>query len=391
MGNVEDPENSSSSLTFGLSFGGNNAAGSGQPLCTWSSASCPQSLLTARWGSQNRPEKCIRYWGQQTASQEGNYSLTESVFSCWLYFQEDQQGSVLKAGHSIHSLWTSRRAEPALGTPGALLLLPASPFLFFTWPSNWRVHSHTWRDLGMQLLPYSGVTSWLGFWARSWELVELAGGFLSQQFCKRRQWLPNMQNAAQQQSLQREHQQHKLCSPRSWCWTLGSQGARAEIVLCTADTLLSEFTHSPEFLSPFHFHCHQKAWSLLPPPLHHPHPLQTRMPAVLCHLHCLLYLRKELKLGRKKDTVMPLSVQPGGICSWVHRTCERKAAASGAQLILHILIESDQAQSNLSPHSRKDSRTAAELQCCASSPASFWPNSLGCYCFMILWSNITKK
>lgn len=44
-------------------------------------------------------------------------------------------------------------------TPG-LLLLPAppqAPFLFSTWPPTWRVHSHMWQDLGMQLLPYSSV------------------------------------------------------------------------------------------------------------------------------------------------------------------------------------------------------------------------------------------
>lgn len=45
------------------------------------------------------------------------------------------------------------------------------------------------------------------------------------------------------------------------------------------------------------------------------------MPAALCHLHCLLYLRKELNWEeREEDTLMHLSVQCGGICSRVHKT-----------------------------------------------------------------------
>lgn len=123
-----------------------------------------------------------------------------------------------------------------------------------------RVHSHSWRDLGMQLLPCSAVSpAGLGSGLALGSLLSLLEGFSAS----------NSENAGSSSQTSRMmpissqcRQHHQLSTAllsqililNPWLSRSKSRGSSD-----TAARLLTEFTHSPEFLSPFHFHSHQKA------------------------------------------------------------------------------------------------------------------------------------
>lgn len=104
-----------------------------------------QSLLTTgevktEFRSPSASEDNIHYILQKELITDKN------VFSCWLYFQDHQQGSMLESWHSIF-IPVDEKGSSSSGT-----------FSVSTWPQTWpRCTSHMWRDLGMQFLPFSGV------------------------------------------------------------------------------------------------------------------------------------------------------------------------------------------------------------------------------------------
>lgn len=69
-----------------------------------------------------------------------------------------------------------------------------------------RVHSNMWQDLGMQLLPYSDVLpAGLDSGLSLGSLLSWLEAFSASNSENAGKWLPNIQNAAHQQSVQREH------------------------------------------------------------------------------------------------------------------------------------------------------------------------------------------
>lgn len=178
---------------------------------------------------------------------------------------------MLKSWHSISFPFDKQKGSTCLRgstSTGPAPAPPQAPFLFSTWQPTWpRCTSHTRRDLGTQLHLFSGVLpagldsgltlgsllSWPeGLLAGNSENVgtgSLTSGMTSiskyHSPCREiisifmQVLLSYILGMVAEPSALKDQEQRRFCP--------------------TATRLLTEFTHSPEFLSPFHFHSHQKA------------------------------------------------------------------------------------------------------------------------------------